>query len=145
MGRASERVQAGALLGAAVLAVVMALPFSAASASARVDGVGLLTLNSACGPAETPVGIGGGLLARVRADARAAAAEKARGARQPRVAAMEPARRPSAQSRRSAAKGPRSGGQEPQAAFLRSFYTCDAAPNFAEGTGWRLVGPLRHS
>ena len=153
MGRASERVQTGALLGAAVLAVGMVLPLSDASASAPADGVGLLTLGSACGPAETLVGTGG-LFARVRADADAPAAAsrrrgmgaaKARGAQQPRAATRQAARRPSAPLSRSGPKAPRFGEQEPRAAVLRSFYTCNATPNFAEGTGWRLVGPLRQS
>ncbi|MBD0275172.1 MAG: hypothetical protein ICV73_25010 [Acetobacteraceae bacterium] len=137
MDRASERVQAGALLGAAVLAVGTVLPLSAPAASASADALGLFAPGSACGPSETLVGTGG-LLARIRADASSprrlgAARGRPRGAqgsaatrRRPGAPQVEP---------------------EPRAAALRSFYTCNAAPipNFAEGTGWRLVGPLRHS
>jgi hypothetical protein len=138
MDRASERVQAGVLLGAAVLAVGMVLPFHAADASAPADGIGLFAPGLGCDPAETLVGTGG-LLARVRAEAGAPAARrreagKAR-SQQPR-GGRHAARRPTA---------PRTAEQEPRAAILRSFYTCNAAPNFTEGTGWRLVGPLRQS
>ncbi len=138
MDRASERVQAGALLGAAVLAVGMVLPLPAMGASPSADGIGLLAPGLGCHPAETLVGTSN-LLSRVRADLGASPARrrdtsKAR-AQQPR-AGRQAARRPSP---------PRTTGQEPHASVLRSFYTCNAAPNFTEGTGWRLVGPLRHS
>jgi hypothetical protein len=137
MDRASERVQAGALLGAAVLAVGMALPVSAAGAPvSAADGVGLFTPGLGCHPAETLVGTAG-LLSRVRAGAGPSQARR-----------RDTARARSAQSRggRQAARrspAPRTAEQEPRPAVLRSFYTCAAAPNLAEGTGWRLVGPLR--
>ncbi len=138
MDRASERVQAGALLGAAVLAVVMALPFSAASASASADGIGLFTPGLGCHPAETLVGTAS-LLSRVRADAGPSQARRRDAARarpaQPRAGRQAARRSPA----------PRTAEQEPRPAVLRSFYTCNAAPNLAEGTGWRLVGPLRQS
>jgi hypothetical protein len=37
--------------------------------------------------------------------------------------------------------------EQSRTAVLRSFYTCNAEPmpNLTEGTGWRLVGPLRRS
>lgn len=147
MDRASQKVPAGALVGTVLLAMGMALPHTAARASMQMDGVSLLTPGLGCGPAETLVGIGApGLLARVRAEAAGAPlrrreASKARssGRRDPRKAV-----RPSAVAPRSAKQAPQT-EQEPRATVLRSFYTCSTAstPNFAEGTGWRLVGPLR--
>lgn len=136
MDRASERVQAGALLGAAVLAVGMALPLSGAGASTPADSGGSFAPGLACHPAETLVGASG-LLSRVRADAPGAARRRdAARARPQHRGSLQTARRPSP---------PRFGEQDPRAAVLRSFYTCNAAPNLAEGTGWRLVGPLRQS
>lgn len=145
MGRASERVQIGALFGAALLAVGMVLPLSAPRASAPTDGASLFTPGLGCGPSETLVGTGG-LLARVRADAVPARPQDAAKA-QPRGGQQAARRRPSAPPLpRSTGKAPQV-EQEPRAAVLRSFYTCDATPlrNLTEGTGWRLVGPLRHS
>lgn len=140
MERASERAQAGALLGAAVLAVGMAMPLSTAGAGTPPEAMGLFQPGAACGPAETLVGTTGGLLARVRAEA---------GMRAPRKPSVDRpgARRPGAQQqRRPGSEAPRRFAEaEPRPALLRSFYTCDAAPNYAEGTGWRLVGPLRRS
>ena len=137
MGRASERVQAGALLGAAVLAVSMVLPFSATGASSPADGIGLLTPGLGCHPAETLVGTSN-LLSRVRADFGAPTARR----RDTMRARAQQSRGGRQAARRSP---PRAAEQEPPAAVLRSFYTCNAAPNFTEGTGWRLVGPLRQS
>jgi hypothetical protein len=128
-------VPAGMLLGAAALAVGLILPHSAPRAAMPTDGVSLFTPGLGCGPTETQVGTVG-LLARVRAEA--APVERRRGAR--------PASRPSILPLR-AKKAPVQVEQEPRAAILRSFYTCDAprSPNLTEGTGWRLVGPLRQS
>ncbi len=146
MDRASERTQAGALLGAVVLAFGMALPLSAPLASAPVDAVGLFTPGMGCGPSETLVGTGG-LLSRVRAEAAAPALRRDAAKAQPRGARQAARRRPPAPLPRSAAGAAPQAEQEPRPAVLRSFYTCDAAPlpNLAEGTGWRLVGPLRRS
>ena len=150
MDRASERVQTGALLGAAVLAVGMVLPLSAPNASTAMDGAGLFIPGSECGPAETQVGTTGGFLARVRADAGAQATRR-RGAAAKALAQQlrgtrQAARRPSTPLPRSGAKAPPV-EQESRAAVLRSFYTCNTMPlpNLTGGTGWRLVGPLRHS
>ncbi len=148
MGRASEGLQTGTLLGAAVLAVGMALPFSAADASTSTDSIGLLTPGLGCGPTETQVGTHG-LLARVRADAGAVASRRRDAAKarlQQQRGSRQAARRPSTPLPRSGAKAPQA-EQEPRAVVLRSFYTCNATPlqNFTEGTGWRLVGPLRRS
>ena len=147
MDRATERVQAGTLLGAAVLAVGMVLPLSAPRASAPTDGASLFTPGLGCGPAETQVGTGD-LLARVRADAAIPARRRETAKTRPQQprGARQAARRPSAPLPRSAAKAPQV-EQEPRAAVLRSFYTCNATPlpNLTEGTGWRLVGPLRQS
>jgi len=130
MDRASQSVPAGALVGAVVLALGVVLPHSAARASSNMHEFGLLTQGLGCGPTETPVGADvPGLLARVRADA----------------AKARPAERHGAgKAPRPAAKAPQA-EQETRAAVLRTFYTCQAAsaPNPAEGTGWRLVGPLR--
>ncbi len=149
MDRASQKLPAGALVGAVLLAVGAALPHSAARASAAADGVGLLTPGVGCGPAETLVGAGApGLLARVRADAAAVAPRRLREAAPPgRPGARAKARLPAvAAAPRSVKKAPQA-EQESRTPVLRSFYTCNAAsaPNLAEGTGWRLVGPLRHS
>jgi len=136
MDRASVRVQAGALVGAAALAVGMALPLPATGASAAADGIGLLPPGLECHPAETFVGTSN-LLSRVRADLGAPAARRrdaANARAQQSRGGRQAARRPSP---------PRAAGQEPPAAVLRSLYTCNATPNFTEGTGWRLVGPLR--
>jgi hypothetical protein len=150
MDRASDRASAGVLLGAAVLAAGMILPHSAPHAATPTDGVSLFTPGLGCGPAETLVGTGG-LLARVRAGAASharlprAAAKAVRPTERRHGAARQAARLPVPS--RSARKAPRPAGDEQRAAVLRSFYTCDAAPqtNLTEGTGWRLVGPLRHS
>jgi hypothetical protein len=148
MDRASEKASAGALLGLAVLAMGLVLPHSASRASTPADGLSLLAPGMGCGPAETLVGAGAGaLLTRVRADASGNPARR-RDAARARPAGPQGARkavRPPAVAR-SARKAPQP-AEEPRAAVLRSFYTCNAAamPNLAEGTGWRLVGPLRQS
>jgi len=122
------------------------LPHSAARAGALTAGVDLFVAGLACGSAETPVEATK-LLARVRAERTAPAsgrpAAKAR-APEPRRAqqAIRSAKQPpSRQARKS-----QQAEQEPRGAVLRSFYTCNASPvpDLAEGTGWRLVGPLRH-
>lgn len=144
---ALKRVRTSVFLCAAVLAAGVFLPCSAARAVMAVDAVGPLTAESACGPAETMVGASN-LLARVgmsgaRTVRRGGAAKgplpERKGARQAARSFAAP---------RSARKTPKAGQeQEPRAAVLRSFYTCDAMlpRNPAEGTGWRLVGPLRQS
>lgn len=151
MGRASERVKAGAFLGAALLAACLVPPLSSARASsATAEGMGLFAPGLGCSPAETLVGTHE-LLARVRTDAPAAAPATragatpsgARNAPAPRPEGRQHAARSPAPAARSKAKAPRSGEGEPRAAVLRSFYSCNAAPNLADGTGWRLVGPLR--
>jgi len=139
-------VPAGILLGAAVLAMGLVVPHSAPRAAAAGDGSSLFTPGLGCGPTETQVGTIG-LLARVRAET---VASTRRG---PVAKARSPERQGARQAgRRSASpayarKAPAQTEQEPRAAVLRSFYTCDApqAPNLTEGTGWRLVGPLRQS
>lgn len=147
MDRASQKVPAGALVGAVLLAMGAALPHSAARASMATDGAGLLVSGLGCGPAETLVGSGvPGLLARVRTETVAPSLRRGTSAKArpvERLAQRKPAR-PSAAAPRSAGKAPQADrGQH--LAVLRSFYTCNAAsaPNLAEGTGWRLVGPLR--
>lgn len=149
MDRASEKVPAGALLGAVVLAVGLVLPHSAPRASTPAEGLGLFTPGLGCGPTETPVGVGAdGLLTRVQADGAGTSRRREAGKARPATGRQgaRKAARPLAAPPRSAGKAPRTEG-EPRATVLRSFYTCDAAPasNLAEGTGWRLVGPLRHS
>jgi hypothetical protein len=146
MEHASLRMRVGLLLGAAVLAGVTLLPVPGARAATLMDGVGLLTPGMACGPGETPVGVAGPL-ARVRADAAAPARGRgaAKAARPSEPRRGQQAARPAKPPSREARKAPQSEPPEPRAAVLRSFYTCDASPlsNLAEGTGWRLVGPLR--
>lgn len=150
MERASRKVPAGTLVGAVLLAAGAVLPHSAARASTTADGAGLLASALGCGPAETLVGTGApGLLARVRAEA-AGASLRPGGTAKARPVAERPAasrkpKPPSAASPRSTKKAPRV-QHAVRPAVLRSFYTCNTAftPNLAEGTGWRLVGPLRH-
>lgn len=149
MERASRKVAAGTLVGAVLLAAAAVLPHSAARASITADGAGLLASALGCGPAETLVGTGvPGLLARVRAEA-AGAAPRRSGTAKARSAAERPASRkptlPSVASPRSTEKMPQA-RDAARPAVLRSFYTCNtaSAPDLAEGTGWRLVGPLRH-
>lgn len=143
MDRASKRLSGGVVLGAVVLAIGTILPHSAPRASTPTDGVSMFTPGLGCGPAETLVGTGG-LLARVRADL--AVPQPRRGVAKARQGARQQAARPSTSAPRSERKALQA-EQEPRAAVLRSFYTCDAAPlpNLTEGTGWRLVGPLRQS
>lgn len=148
MERASRNVAAGAFVGAVLLIADVFLPHSAARASMTADGAGMLASGLGCGPAETPVGAGvPGLLARVRAEA-AGASPRERGATQAQSAersALRKPARPSMAAPQFAKKAPLV-DRGPQPAVLRSFYTCNTAPapNLAEGTGWRLVGPLRH-
>ena len=147
MDRASQMLPAGALVGTVLLAMGMALPHSAARASMPTDTVSLLTPGFGCGPAETLVGTGApGLLARVRAEAAGAQPHRREAAKARSTGRLDSrkAMRPSAAAPRSARRAPRT-EQEPRAAVLLSFYACSVAPtpNFAEGTGWRLVGPLR--
>ena len=146
MDRASDKLATGTLLGAAVLAMGVALPHSAPRAATQAEGMNLFASSLACGPAETLVGAAtGSFLFRVRADASARRHEAAK-ARFAGRQGTRKAPRSSAPAPQSAGKAPRT-DDEPNAAVLRSFYTCNAAtvPNLAEGTGWRLVGPLRHS
>jgi hypothetical protein len=147
MDRASKRSSGGVVLGAVVLAIGTILPHSAPRASTPTDGVSMFTPGLGCGPAETLVGTGG-LLARVRADL--AVPQSRRGVAKARPSARQGARQQAARPSISAPRSERKAlqaEQEPRAAVLRSFYTCDAAPlpNLTEGTGWRLVGPLRQS
>jgi hypothetical protein len=147
MDHASQRVRVGPLLGAAaVLAACTILPHSAARAGLLTEGAEFFTTGLACGSADAPVGVHK-LLVRVRADAAAAAqsrrvAKRAspepRGAHGTARAAKPP---PSPQTR----KIPQA-EREPRGSVLRSFYTCSASPvpDLTAGTGWRLVGPLRH-
>ncbi len=147
MDRAAKRAPAGALLGAAILVSSVVLPQAAPRAATPIDGGGLFITGLACGAADTPPLVGrGGPLARVRADAaptprRSAAADPKRSERKGVGKAARPVAPP-----RSAKKAPPM-EQEPRAAVLRSFYTCNTAPapDLTEGTGWRWVGPLRRS
>jgi hypothetical protein len=149
MDRTPQKVPAGAFVGAVLLAAGMALSPAAARAYAPADGAGLFSPGLGCGPAETLVGTGApGLLARVRAEA-AGASPRRGGAAKARSAerhALRKSARPPTTAPRSARNAPQQAEQETRPAVLRSFYTCNAAlaPNLAEGTGWRLVGPLRH-
>lgn len=143
MDHAVKGVPAGLLLGAAVFAAATVLPTAAPYAATPTQSGGLFAPDLACGPAETLV-VTSDLLARIRADATPAR----RGAG---IARSSKGHSPAKIARRntpsqSARKAP-SDEQEPRAAALRSFHTCSAAtpPNLIEGTGWRLVGPLRHS
>ena len=145
MERTSKKVPAGALVAAVLLAAGAALPHSAARASMTADGVGLLASGLGCGPAETLVGNGTpGLLARVRTEAAGVSPRQGRPV-EARLAERRTSRKPPVAAPRSAKKAPRL-DSDPRPAVLRSFYTCNAAaaPNLAESTGWRLVGPLRH-
>ena len=148
MDHASQRVRVGLLLGAAALAASTILPHSAARASTLAVGVDLFAAGLACGSAESPVETTK-LVARVRAEGTATPASSRPVAAKPRAPgprraqqATRPAKPPLS---RQARKNPQI-EQEPRGAVLRSFYTCNAspAPNGTEGTGWRLVGPLRH-
>lgn len=149
MDRISEKVPAGALAGAFFLAVGLTLPHSAPRASTPLDAPGLVAPGLGCAPADTPVGAAGaGQLSRIRADAAAGAPLDRRGAAEARPT-LRPgprkAARPSTPARLSAPRKAPRAGPEARQNVLRSFYTCNAAamPNPAEGTGWRLVGPLR--
>ena len=146
MDRASERVSAVSVLGAAALSVIAVLPLSGARASTSAGGGSLFSPGLGCGPAETSVD-SGGLLARVRADAAAPQHRRGAGAAlgAGRRGAQKPAPLPA--SPRSAQKAP-AAEPEPRAAVLRSFYTCESgwpAEDLTQGTGWRLVGPLRRA
>lgn len=131
----------GMLVGAAVLAVGMLLPWSAPRAL-EADTGGLFSPTLECESAGAK--IDANLLARVRVGASPERRRESAKARttQDRRGNAQRAGRPSAP--RSSRKAPR-GAEDPQTAFIRSFYTCNAARSSAltEGTGWRLVGPLR--
>lgn len=131
----------GMLVGAVVLAAGILLPWSAPRAL-EADTGGLFSPTLECESADAR--IDANLLARVRADAppeRRRESAKARANVNRRGKARQ-AGRPSAP--RSSRRAPR-GAEEPQTAFIRSFYTCSAtrSSSLTEGTGWRLVGPLR--
>lgn len=147
MDCASQKVFTGALAGTVLLAIGMVLPQSAARASTPTDAVSLLTPGLGCGPAETLVGTGAAsLLARVRAEAAGTPPHRREAAKARSTGRLgsKKAVRPSAGAPRSVKRAPQA-EQEPRAAVLLTFYACSAAstPNFAAGTGWRLVGPLR--
>jgi hypothetical protein len=148
MDHAAQRMRVGWLLGAAALVASAALPHSAARAGTLTSGVDLLTAGLACGSAGTPVATAK-LLGRVRAEATApvsgrAAAAKARAAPEPRRS-QQITRPAKPQPSRQARKYPQA-EQEPRGAVVHSLYTCNATPvpDLTEGTGWRLVGPLRN-
>lgn len=125
-----------------MLAAGLILPSSAPRAM-EVDNAGLFGPTLECEPAGTR--IDANLLARVRTST---ATQKRRGSaasrhhNDRRDAARQAARPSSPRSERKPA--PRR-PEEARTAFIRSFYTCSAARSSAltEGTGWRLVGPLR--
>lgn len=149
MDRTTQKVFAGALFGAVLLVAEVGLPHSAARAASPAETAGLLASGLGCGPAETLVGAGSaGLLARVRAEAAGAATRRGGKLGKARPVERRPAARQAARAGTAAprtSKLPAQRDREARPAVLRSFYTCDAAsaPNLAEGTGWRLVGPLR--
>lgn len=127
-----------------MLAACLIIPCSAPRAM-EVDNAGLFGPALECEPAGTR--IDANLLARVGAGT---ATQRRRGPANTRLhnnrrgaGSARQAGRPSAP--RSESKAPPRAFEEPQAAFIRSFYTCNAARSSAltEGTGWRLVGPLR--
>lgn len=140
--KAPARTLPGMLVGAAVLAASTLFPCSAPRAL-ETDNGGLLGPTLECEPAGSR--IDAGLLAHVRATApteRRRDSAKTRLHNDRRGAARKSGQPSTPRSARKAA--PRA-SEEPQAAFLRSFYTCNASRSSAltEGTGWRLVGPLR--
>jgi hypothetical protein len=147
MDGASERVSAAGLLGAAILAVGVVLPAADVRASTPAEGgATLFSPGLGCGPDETLVGTDN-LLARVRIDMAARPQGRRPLAEQgPERRGAKRTERRTTPPQRSARKATPQAEEEPRPAFLRTFYTCDAAraPIGTEGTGWRLVGPLRH-
>ena len=140
--KAPPRTFLGMLVGAAVLAATTLFP-CAAPLALEADSGGLLAPTLECEPAGSR--IDASLLARVRATA---PVERRRGSAKERhrINQRGVARKSGQPSTpRSARKAAPPASEEPQAAFLRSFYTCSAPRSSAltEGTGWRLVGPLR--
>jgi hypothetical protein len=147
MDGASESVSAAGLLGAAILAVGVVLPAADVRASTPAEGgATLFSPGLGCGPDETLVGTDN-LLARVRIDMAARPQGRRPLAEQgPERRGAKRTERRTTPPQRSARKATPQAEEEPRPAFLRTFYTCDAAraPIGTEGTGWRLVGPLRH-
>jgi hypothetical protein len=147
MDGASERVSAAGLLGAAILALGVVLPIADLRASTPAEGgATLFSPGLGCGPDETLVGTDN-LLARVRIDMAARPQGRRPLAEQgPERRGAKRTERRTTPPQRSARKATPQAEEEPRPAFLRTFYTCDAAraPIGTEGTGWRLVGPLRH-
>jgi hypothetical protein len=146
MDHASQRMRAGLHLGAAALVAGTIIPLCTARAVMLTDGIDLFTAGLACGSADTPVETAK-LLVRVRAEGAAPAlglpAARARAPESRR--AQQTARPTKPPLSQRAQKNPQV-EQELRGVVLRSFYTCNATPppNGTEGTGWRLVGPLRH-
>jgi hypothetical protein len=118
------------ILGASLVAAVVALPFTgpAAAAAEATERLALPSPGIGCGPMVA----GAALFERVRAEKPRAARRDRQAARRPRPAPPRPAPLP----QEVATDG-----------FLHAFYTCTATapPAIRVGTGWLAVGPVRRS